>query len=111
MIVMKTIRMTVIGLFLAAFVNLGWSVTPEQIGAYAGTMKETIYFDGGQTVVKANLLLNVNADESTTFTVNGIQYLTQTAVYNSKDGVAVISDPGPAPNQSTILTTFNFKGT
>lgn len=108
---MKANRIVAIAALLLAIAGVSWSVTPAQVGAYAGTLKKTVFFDGGKTVVTAQLLVNVSADESTTFTVDGVQWDTSVAVYNFKDGVAVLGDPGAAPNSSVILAAFTFKRT
>ncbi len=87
-----------------------WAASPTQVGAYVGTLKITYFFDGGKTVSKSQLLLNVSADDSTTFTVNGTQWTTVNRYYNSTDGVAVLRDPGEDPNNDIFLSVFNFKG-
>lgn len=92
-----------------AFSGLMWAATPGQVGAYIGTMKLTYYFDGGKSVQQVPVLLNISADDSTTFTVSGVQWNTLSRFLNTASGGAVLHDPAELPNNNIMLAVYNFK--
>jgi hypothetical protein len=67
---------------------------PEFVGTFTGSAKINTYnLDGSKSKVTMQLQLEIAADNSTTFTVNGGIPGFPTAVYNGPNGFILLSGP------------------
>ena len=105
---MNTYCATAIAVLVTALAAIAGGATPEQVGSYAGTVKQTTFFTGGKSVEKSTMLVEIALDDTTTVTMNGVPVITASNYYNPKDGVLVLTDPSLMPNTLAILAALNF---
>jgi hypothetical protein len=89
-------------LFVAA-TTMSWAAIPEFVGTFTGSAKINNHnADGSKTKVTTPIVIEIAADDSTTFTMNGVVVAFPTAIYNGPNGFIYI--PGP-----TGLQVFTFQ--
>lgn len=97
---------------IAAVTGSSWSASPDQVGIWAGTVKETNLSSGTKTTVKSDLQIQIAADNVTTISINGTALQSVVTVFNPTDAAVLFGDPAPVPPTSNIaLAILNFKGT
>jgi hypothetical protein len=105
---MRGSHLVVLVVILAGSCSCLFGATPAQTGAWLGTVKKTIYFSGGKRTETSQLLFNIAADDTTTVTVNGVQWTTVANYTNVTDGVLVLIDDSVAGQNTTALPVFHF---
>ena len=86
------------------------AATPDQVGTWTGSMKTiTTNVSGSKTKAKAEMIVEIGADNSTTVTIGGTVHVTPTAGYTDTDGSFLFASNGPPPIIG--IAAVSFKGT
>jgi hypothetical protein len=89
-LVMLKLRSVVLTSIFTAATAMSWAANPELVGTFSGSAKINTYnADGSKSKVTAQMQLEIAADDTTTFTLNGVVALPPLVAYNGPNGFII----------------------
>jgi hypothetical protein len=111
---MNTIRTIGCAILVTVWGAISCAAPPSIVGTYSGTAKIKASAVGGKSTIKSAVELIIAADDTTTFTIDGVPQLLplgDIAISNATDVTLAYADPALGTSSNLVFVNLNLKKT